>query len=59
MKLHELTIQAAHELLQKKEITSVELTRAVLDRIDVVEEKVNAFLTVSADAAIEQAKSGR
>jgi aspartyl-tRNA(Asn)/glutamyl-tRNA(Gln) amidotransferase subunit A len=56
MKLHELTIQAAHELLQKKEITSVELTKAVLDRIDAVEEKVNAFLTVSADMAIEQAK---
>ena len=57
MKLHELTIQAAHELLQKKEITSVELTRAVLDRIDAIEEKVNAFLTVSADMAIEQAKA--
>ena len=56
MNLHHLGIAAAHELLEKKEITSVELTRAVLDRIDAVEDKVQAYLTVTADRALAQAK---
>ena len=55
MTLHQLSISAAHKLLQKKEITSVELTRAVLDRIEAVEDKVQAYLTVTADRALEQA----
>ena len=55
MTLHQLSISAAHELLQKKEITSVELTRAVLDRIDAVEDKVQAYLTVTADRALDMA----
>ena len=56
MNLHELTIAEAHGLLKKKEITSVELTRAVLQRIDAVDDKVQAFLTVAADRALEQAE---
>ena len=56
MNLHELTIHEAHELLQKKEISSEELTRAVLDRIGVIDEKVDAFVTVAADLAMEQAR---
>ena len=57
MKLHELTIGAAHRLLKNKEISSVELTRAVLDRIDTVEGKVDAFITISEQTAMEQAKA--
>ncbi|MGB7919116.1 MAG: Asp-tRNA(Asn)/Glu-tRNA(Gln) amidotransferase subunit GatA, partial [Desulfobacterales bacterium] len=56
MNLYELTIHQAHCLLQKKEVTSEEMTRAVLERIDAVENKVGAFLTISADLAIEQAR---
>ena len=55
MQLHELTIHAAHDLLQKKEITALELTRSVLDRISAVEPKIDAYLTVAADSALEQA----
>lgn len=55
MKLHELTIQKAHELLKKKEISSVELTKAVLDRIEAVDEKVGAFITVAEKSAGEEA----
>ncbi len=55
MKLYGLTIHEAHELLKQKEITSVELTRAVLERIEDVEEKVDAFITVAADLALQQA----
>ena len=57
MKLHELTIQEAHRLLKTKEISSVELTRAVLDRITAIEDGVDAYLTVSADRALKQAHS--
>jgi aspartyl-tRNA(Asn)/glutamyl-tRNA(Gln) amidotransferase subunit A len=56
MNLYELTIHQAHDLLQKKEVTSEEITRAVLERIDAVENNVGAFLTISADQAIEQAR---
>ena len=48
MKLHELTIAQASGLLKNKEITSVELTRAILDRIDAVDGKVGAYLAVDA-----------
>jgi aspartyl-tRNA(Asn)/glutamyl-tRNA(Gln) amidotransferase subunit A len=56
MKLHELTIHKAHELLKQKEISSVELTRAVLDRIEAVDNKIGAYITVAGDTAMEQAK---
>ena len=56
MKLHELTIQKAHKLLKQKEISSQELTRAVLDRIDAVEENVGAYITVAAETAMVQAE---
>ncbi len=55
MTLHELTINQAHELLKKKEISSQELTRAVLERIDTVEAQVGAYITVTGDMAMSQA----
>jgi aspartyl-tRNA(Asn)/glutamyl-tRNA(Gln) amidotransferase subunit A len=56
MKLHELTIHAAHELLKAKEISSRELTQAVLDRIEMVESRVDAFITVTKKDAIQAAE---
>ena len=56
MKLHELTIEQAAALLKNKEISSVELTRAVLDRIAAVDGKVDAYLTVDTDGALAQAR---
>ncbi len=56
MKLHELTIEKAHKLLRKKEISSQELTRAVLDRIEAVDEKVGAYITVADKMAMDQAE---
>jgi len=53
--LWQLTIHEAHELLKGREISSVELTQAVLERIGQVEEKVHAFVTITEDLAIEQA----
>jgi aspartyl-tRNA(Asn)/glutamyl-tRNA(Gln) amidotransferase subunit A len=56
MKLHELTIHEAHELLRKKEISSQDLTRAILDRINAVDEAVGAYITVDGEMAMAQAK---
>ncbi len=57
MNLHELTIKEAGDLLLRKEISSRELTQAVLDRIDHVDEKVGAFLSVFHPSALAQAEA--
>jgi aspartyl-tRNA(Asn)/glutamyl-tRNA(Gln) amidotransferase subunit A len=56
MNLYALTISKAHELLKKKEISSVELTGAVLDRIDRVEANVGAFITLTPENAMDRAR---
>lgn len=56
MKLHELSIHEAYKLLKDKEISSKELTRAVLERIHAVEEKVEAYITVADETAMAQAE---
>lgn len=56
MQLHTLTLAQAHELLKAGEISSVELTRAVLDRIAAVEPEVEAFITVTQDEALAMAR---
>jgi len=55
VELYELTINEAHRLLKNKKITSRELTRAVLDRIDAVESKIDAYITISEELAMQQA----
>ena len=44
-------------MLQKKEISSVELTKDVLARIDAVEPQVGAYLTLTKDTALAQAEA--
>lgn len=56
MRLNELTIKQARQKLDAKEITSVELTKACLDRIKEVDEKIKACLTVCEKEALEEAK---
>ncbi|MFZ0725010.1 MAG: Asp-tRNA(Asn)/Glu-tRNA(Gln) amidotransferase subunit GatA [Desulfobacterales bacterium] len=56
MNLYELSIAEAHDLLRKKDISAQELTRALLDRIAAVEGRVDAFLTVAAERALEEAR---
>lgn len=57
MKLFEQPAHVLHDMLVNKEITSLELTEAVLARIDQVEGDVQAYLTVTRDEAIAQAKA--
>jgi aspartyl-tRNA(Asn)/glutamyl-tRNA(Gln) amidotransferase subunit A len=55
--LYELTLAAARELLDRGEITSVELTQACLDRIVAVDNHVRAFLAIDDESALEQARA--
>ena len=54
--LYQLTVHEAHDLLTKREISSAELTRSCLGRIESVEERVKAFITVTGETAMEQAR---
>jgi aspartyl-tRNA(Asn)/glutamyl-tRNA(Gln) amidotransferase subunit A len=54
--LYTLTIHEAGELLRQRKISSVELTRAHLDRIRAVDNKVKAFTLVTDDLAMMQAE---
>jgi len=54
--LCQLTIHEAHELLKQRNISSVELTKATLKRIDELENKVHACVTITEDIALEEAE---
>ncbi|MEK6599442.1 MAG: Asp-tRNA(Asn)/Glu-tRNA(Gln) amidotransferase subunit GatA [Deltaproteobacteria bacterium] len=55
MELYNLTIHELHEKLKKKEITSLELTEVFLKRIDAVDGKIKAYITVTKEDAMKQA----
>ena len=55
MDLCRLTIHEAGELLRRREISSLQLTQAVLDRIRKIDGELRAFVTVSEDLALQQA----
>ncbi|MFP3879838.1 MAG: Asp-tRNA(Asn)/Glu-tRNA(Gln) amidotransferase subunit GatA [Dehalococcoidia bacterium] len=54
--LCQLTIHEAHQLLARREISSLELTRSALRRIREVEDKVCACVTVVEDMALKEAE---
>ena len=57
MNLYSLTIKEAGEKLKAQEITSVELTEAIFARIEEVEPKVGAYITLCKEKAMEMAKA--
>jgi aspartyl-tRNA(Asn)/glutamyl-tRNA(Gln) amidotransferase subunit A len=63
--LYELTVREAADLLRRREVSARELTRAVLDRIAAVDDRVHAYLLVTekhalaaADAADARLRAG-
>jgi aspartyl-tRNA(Asn)/glutamyl-tRNA(Gln) amidotransferase subunit A len=56
MKPYELTIEAAGDLLKKRELSSEELTAAIFDRIGETEERIGAYITPCREAALERAR---
>jgi len=54
--LNQLTIHEAHRLLKAKQLSSVELTKACLERINRVDPKVRALVTITEELALGQAQ---
>jgi len=55
VELTQLTIHEALDLLSRREVSAVELTQAVLDRIVDVDNEVKAYITLSPEVALQEA----
>ncbi|MCB9076300.1 MAG: Asp-tRNA(Asn)/Glu-tRNA(Gln) amidotransferase subunit GatA [Anaerolineaceae bacterium] len=56
LELYSLTIHEAQAKLRQGEISSVELTESVLERIDAVEAKVGAYISLQPELALRMAE---
>jgi len=56
MDYYSLTLCEARKLLAAGEMTSAELTRSVLSRIDAVEDRIRSFITLDREGALRQAE---
>lgn len=56
MSLAKLTLHEAGEKLRRRELSSVELTEAVFQRIAETDDKIRAYITLAKDSALEQAR---
>lgn len=56
MQLHDLTVSEASDLLDRQQLTAVELTTAVLARIEQAEPLVNACIEIMPEEAIDAAR---
>lgn len=54
--LHYLSVTEASRLIRQRRLSPVELTRAFLDRIETFDPQLNAYLLVTAERALEQAR---
>jgi aspartyl-tRNA(Asn)/glutamyl-tRNA(Gln) amidotransferase subunit A len=54
--LHDLTVAELSKVLRTRAVSSVELTRACLERIAQHQQALNAFITVVQDAALAEAE---
>ncbi len=55
MELHALTLLQARKLLEQGDITALQLTEALLERIDAVEDRIKAYLHLDRDGALARA----
>jgi len=55
--LHYLTIDEAAKLIQKRALSPVELTRAILDRIAAVDGELKAYLNLMPERALSEARA--
>src|SRR5260221_1647802 len=54
MELHQKTIHEVSADLKAKKLSSIELTKAVMDHLEKVEPKVQAFITITREEALKQ-----
>lgn len=57
MALHALTIHELQGMLATGQVSAVEVTRDVLDRIEKVEDKVRSYITLDPELALRQAEA--
>jgi aspartyl-tRNA(Asn)/glutamyl-tRNA(Gln) amidotransferase subunit A len=57
MDIHDHTLAELSALLSAGDVSSTELTRACLDRIDALDPALNAFITVTPEAALASARA--
>ncbi len=55
--LWRMTAHDAHEAMRRRDFSSVELTQSVLERVAEVESKVHAYITLTPELALEQARA--
>ena len=55
-RLNEITVLEALDLLKRREATSVDITNACLEKINLIDKKIKAFVTVTKDIALKQAQ---
>ena len=56
MKLHELSAVELSEKIKNSDITSEEVTKIFLDRINSIDEKTGAFVSVNSEKALKEAR---
>jgi len=56
MDLYRLSLSEAADLIGQRKLSPLELTRAFLDRIERLQPRLNAFITVMAETALERAR---
>jgi aspartyl-tRNA(Asn)/glutamyl-tRNA(Gln) amidotransferase subunit A len=54
--LYRLTVHEAHGLLRRREVSSLELTESVLEKIEDSDQEIRAYITPTPEVALEQAK---
>ncbi len=56
MEIYHLSLAEAATLIAKRELSPLELTRACLERIERIEPRLNAFITLMGESALQQAR---
>ncbi len=56
MRLNELPAHKIHKMLVSKEITAEEVTKAVIEKIENTDKRINAYVTKTYDLALKEAK---
>ncbi len=59
MELYSQTISELRDLLDRKEVSVKEVVNSIYQRIDRVEEKIKAFVTITEDKALEMAEKAQ
>ncbi len=56
MELHKSTAHELHNLLVEKKISSLEITTSIYERIEKLDKKINSYITLTKESALQKAK---